>query len=173
VLGSGGSVSLGVGDLEKGSPYLKISDRQGVDRLTVEEPHAGSSRLWVGSRDRKQGVDVTVAGVGSALSVFGSEGTQRVSLESSALGRGSAQLSLNGQKGVRRLALAQTVTAALVLSDANHEMRAEMGMFSGRPPEMVLFGPGFKPAIELTLEVEGAALIKVHEHAKNLTRTFK
>ena len=155
-----------------GAPGIKFyNDRE--SSLVVGLDSEDTARIRVGGQNSDSQLELT-ADKKLGLSVKAGARKQEASLFSSNRGAGSAQLSLHGAHGVRRLALVHNSrSTALVLSDVNNLMRAEMGMFPERPPELVLFAAGSSPRLELSQEATGDAVIKLHDVVKQKTKVLR
>jgi hypothetical protein len=157
------------------SPYVIFAKTAASNRAALKIRADNSARLSLGLSDSDAMLELVVREkVGPYLSLQGDSGHMGLSLFSTDQGPGSAQLSLYDRNELRRLALVHGATAtSLALIDVNKQLRAEFGMFPGRPPELVLFEPGSMPRLELTEDAAHAAVIKLHDPAKNQTQSIK
>jgi hypothetical protein len=172
----GGDRYLAFGTENRGDGALGVKFYKARESaVAVGLDSEGTARIRVGEKDAGPQLELAAdKQLGQFLSIKVGAGKQEASLFSSNRGPGSAQLSLYGRNGVRRLALVHgSRPTALVLTDANNQMRAKMGMFPERPPELVLFAAGSSPRLELSQEATGEAVIKLHDVANQQVKVLR
>lgn len=137
---SRGKTRVGIGLRADGAPNFTLYDKEGRNGVVLDVPVDGA-RLGLFSEG------VARAGLGhgaggSQISLYGTDGKDRVTLRS--LADGSAGLFLHEQDGTERVAMGVRPggTAGLSLFDRKTTLRAGLTVVSGEAPHLMLFDAG-------------------------------